>query len=191
MSELLQRWRDRASTTADPRVRRAYMTCVEDLGSALARSELRERVPAAASSKSEDLADTAHAGGRPYGARIVIVEDDPITRKVYAAALRRAGYDVYAVPDVDDGTLITIDVPLDAAIVDLRLPSGTGFEILHALRSNARVGTVPVIAISSDERGLALARENPDFFAVLAKPVQHGELLRVVGDAVARNGGQR
>jgi DNA-binding response OmpR family regulator len=69
-------------------------------------------------------------------------------------------------------------------ILDLGLPIASGFELLHELRGVERTSKTPVIAISGHDRGIKLAKENPEFFAAMPKPFDPEALVRVVTRAL-------
>jgi DNA-binding response OmpR family regulator len=69
-------------------------------------------------------------------------------------------------------------------ILDLKLPMASGFEVLHELRASRARVEVPVIAVSGHERGLELARSNPEFFAALQKPFDPNDLIGVTRRAL-------
>jgi len=65
--------------------------------------------------------------------RLLIVEDDPALLEVLTRAFERRGYDVHAVPDVAGGCRAAQGVPTDCAVVDLKLPDGSGLKVVEAL----------------------------------------------------------
>ena len=81
--------------------------------------------------------------------RLLLVEDDRHLRKAAAVTLRRAGY---AVTTADDGEqalhAVSAEAP-DLVLLDLIMPKMQGFEVLHALKSNAKTAHIPVIVLSN------------------------------------------
>jgi DNA-binding response OmpR family regulator len=86
---------------------------------------------------------------------VLVVEDDPDCREMICGTLKDAGY---AVLEADDGTkalgiLLTENAPKPAVIVlDLRLPTMSGPELLKVLRSYHRLSQIPVILTSAGPR---------------------------------------
>lgn len=72
----------------------------------------------------------------------------------------------------------------DAIVLDLRLPSASGFEVVHEVRHTLGMRHLPIIATSGDERGVELATANPEFFAVLVKPFAPEVLVDAVDAAL-------
>lgn len=68
-------------------------------------------------------------------ARVLLVEDEDILRRVVARALRRHGYDVVEADSVAtaDVALHGTDARFDVAVLDINLPDLTGWDILRHL----------------------------------------------------------
>jgi len=116
-------------------------------------------------------------------AQVLLVEDDDQAREVFATALRLTGYHVRTASDGLAGLRVLEAFHPDVVIVDLLLPIATGFDVLTELRAAPRTQHTPVIAISGNDRGLKLARSNPEFFATIQKPFDAETLVRVVDRA--------
>jgi len=120
----------------------------------------------------------------PSRTKVLLVEDDDATCTLYATALRMEGFVVRTAAD-GLAALQTLEVfDPDVVILDLKLPIASGFEVLHELRASRPSLSLPVIAVSGNERGLALARKNPEFYAALQKPFDPNDLIGVTRRAV-------
>jgi DNA-binding response OmpR family regulator len=111
--------------------------------------------------------------------RILIVEDDPSTRRVLHQIFAHRGWDVRPTASVAEAISEATDAP-DYAIIDLMLPNGDGEQILELLqRSHAKTRTVVVTAVADPERMNAVqSRFNPA--AILVKPVNLDQLLCIL-----------
>ncbi|WP_320776001.1 fused response regulator/phosphatase [Streptomyces sp. CRN 30] len=117
-------------------------------------------------------------------ARILVVDDAPTNRYVLATTLRRAGHEV---TEAEDGTsaleLLAGAGPLpEIAIVDVRLPDMTGFEVCEHIKNDPATAAIPVINISASaitvgDRAQGLYRGAD---AYLVEPVAPDELLATV-----------
>ena len=116
--------------------------------------------------------------------QVLLVEDDDAAREMFAAALRLAGYHVRTASDGVSGLRVVEFFDPDVIVLDLGLPAATGFEVLHELRSDPRTRRTPVIAMSGHDRGVRLARANPEFFAILPKPFDPDALVQIVARAL-------
>jgi len=114
-------------------------------------------------------------------ATILVVEDNPITRKMFRVALETAGYHVEEAGDGREALESAQRNPPALILQDLRLPDMTGFELAERLRALPQAADAPIIAVSgmlsgAEESGMATAR----FHDFLAKPVEPSRLLQVV-----------
>jgi CheY-like chemotaxis protein len=111
---------------------------------------------------------------------VLLVEDDEAAREMLATALRLIGFQVRASADGVGALRLLESFDPDVIVLDLGLPVASGFEILHELRAASQTRHTPVIAISGHDRGVRLARANPDFFATIAKPFDPERLISIV-----------
>jgi PAS domain S-box-containing protein len=113
-------------------------------------------------------------------ATILLVEDNPITRKMVWFALHSAGYDVREAPD-GRTALNLVEPPPDLVLQDLLLPDMDGFELVQQLRSRPGMEAVPILAVSGFLSGLEQARRlHVGFTDYLFKPVEPDHLLATV-----------
>ena len=92
-------------------------------------------------------------GPPPAPVRVLISDDDPIARRFLESAVSRAGYEVTAVPGVDEAWQILSalgDVPT-VAILDWMMPGLTGVELCEKVR--AATPQVPLYLIVLTSRG--------------------------------------
>jgi two-component system, OmpR family, response regulator len=120
------------------------------------------------------------------GTKVLIVDDDPGSRELLTEVLSADGYFVSAVAD---GAAARDELAKDGAyeivIADLRMPNGSGLDLLKDLRSRNHGQNLILMSsfMSGQEREQALelgAR------ALLEKPFQLSELLEVVGELANR-----
>jgi len=82
--------------------------------------------------------------------RVLVVEDDKITRVSLADALVREGFVTEAVEDGDKGVERARTGQYDAVITDLRLPGPSGIEVLQAARrANPRCEVIVITAFAT------------------------------------------
>ncbi|MBI2394718.1 MAG: response regulator [Deltaproteobacteria bacterium] len=116
--------------------------------------------------------------------RVVLAEDDDDLREVLAETLTAEGYDVAAVSDGLEARRLLRDHPApDLLIIDLRMPSLTGWELRLEQRSDPELEGIPVIAMSADRSAQAAAI---DADAFLAKPFTVAAFLDLVRAVLAR-----
>jgi CheY-like chemotaxis protein len=117
---------------------------------------------------------------------ILVVEDDPRSRRLLRDVL---GFHGYRVQEVDSGedALAAIAVERPAAVLlDIQLPGISGFDVLARLRADQSLAGVPVVAVTAsvmehDRKRIMAA----GFDHYLPKPVDLDQLLRLVAEMVA------
>ena len=112
-------------------------------------------------------------------AHILVVDDDPMSRKLLGMNLRDAGYSVTCAEDaVAAGHCVVERLP-DLVIADFRMPYMNGDEFVAALRADSSIPDLPVIFITSVENRPLIAGKTFGF-PLLTKPLQAEELLAIV-----------
>lgn len=125
------------------------------------------------------------------GARILLVEDEPMIRSVVADLLRAKGYDVQEAGDGESAierfdAALEQGAPLALAILDLTLPGEiSGQQALQHFRS--RQADLPVIIASgyADEAEMQ-ALCSDESTRLLPKPYNMGDLLSLVADMLSK-----
>jgi two-component system response regulator MprA len=81
--------------------------------------------------------------------RVLIVDDDPITRDVLRKSLDDAGYTTACAGNGWEGLLALDGERADLVILDVMMPGMDGPTFLKIVRNGARLREVPVIVISA------------------------------------------
>jgi two-component system, cell cycle response regulator DivK len=81
--------------------------------------------------------------------RILVVEDNPLNRKLLRDVLQIAGYDVVEAHSGEDGLRVAQQDPPDLVLMDLQLPGIDGTETLRRLRQGCLGSEVPVVAVTA------------------------------------------
>ncbi len=144
--------------------------------------------------------------------RLLVVEDNPVNRKVLLRQLERLGYRADAVADGMEALVVLRAVPYDAVLMDCQMPEMDGYEATRRIREMERrrrdqvermlpgiAGTAPertiIIAITAHalqgDREKCLEAGMDDY---IAKPVRAEELQAVLErwlgrSAAAEDGG--
>jgi two-component system cell cycle sensor histidine kinase/response regulator CckA len=130
------------------------------------------------------LADSASTTARP-GARILLVDDEDVVRRVTASALRRFGYSVVDAPHGEAGIRLAQEQSgtLDLLLTDMVMSGASGFEVASAFRAH-NPGR-PVIFTSGYSDNATLARIEREGGLFLVKPYDLDSLASVVRTALA------
>ncbi len=124
--------------------------------------------------------------------QILIVEDKATSRELLRTVLEQQGYDVVEAADGEEALQQLQEVMPDLILLDLQLPIRNGYEVLQAIRADARLAALPVIALTASamqgDREKALAA---GFTGYIAKPVGLSQLRdevdRLLGNKVGRS----
>jgi DNA-binding response OmpR family regulator len=108
--------------------------------------------------------------------RLLIVEDDVLTRSLLKGTLEQAGYEIIAVADGPDALRYVERRGLPhLVLVDLHLPTMNGFELSAHLK---RMGDVPIIILSGDDDENNIVRGISEYAEdYMIKPVAPRELV--------------
>lgn len=119
---------------------------------------------------------------------LLVVDDDPELCTLLTLRLEAQGYTVSTAGTVRRA-IQALDLRWDAVLVDLRLPDGTGLDVVKALRE--RAPDVPAIVLTAHGT-IASAVEAMQLgaFGFLTKPFHDHELLEKIAQAV-ENGALR
>jgi diguanylate cyclase (GGDEF)-like protein len=122
-------------------------------------------------------------------ARILVVDDNAINRKLVVALLQYEGHSTFEATDGVQGlALASAELP-QLIITDILMPSMDGYEFVRHLRSDPQLAPTAVIfhtAHYHDREAQKLA-QGCQVEHVLAKPCEPAELLRVVALALAKS----
>lgn len=123
---------------------------------------------------------------------VLIADRDPDTREILRLALSRAGYRPIAVSDGAAALAVLEGAPVRLVISELYLPCADERCLVRAIRQQAALDAVRVIAyttrVSAEDREWA-QRQRCDLF--LPKPTNVNELIEHVRSVLRRTGRRR
>ncbi len=116
---------------------------------------------------------------------LLVVDDEPDLRTLYELTLLREGYDVETAGTVEDAWLHLKDRTYSAVITDMRLPDGTGLDLLRRLEeSGRREKAIVITAYGSAENAVEALKAGA--YDYLTKPVDLKQFRAVVASALGR-----
>ncbi|MCB1740047.1 MAG: response regulator [Gammaproteobacteria bacterium] len=143
-------------------------------------SRLVDHLPAATASRNGAAAAECH--------HILLVEDNPINRRVISMMLERGGHRVTVAEDGDEGLERLLEERFDLAIVDMQMPNLGGLEVMQQFRFGAGLGNRMPFIVLSGNATLDAKREceaaGADEF--ITKPIEATALLDSVSVVMAR-----
>lgn len=122
---------------------------------------------------------------RPQGLRILIVEDDPNSRWVLCALMRRLGYDCQVAVDGQEALLMVASFKPQAILMDLMMPVLDGLETTRRLKADATTRGIPILALTGNSTPIGeRAARSAGCDDFLTKPVVFNDLLKRLHDQV-------
>lgn len=119
--------------------------------------------------------------------RIIIVEDETAISKLIVYVLQNACYNVEAYTDGGEALEAIVKAPPDLVLLDLMLPTMSGFEILTHLKQNESLKRIPVVVLTC--RGQDEDKEKAFKLGVqeyMTKPFSPTGLVSVITAVVSR-----
>jgi two-component system sensor histidine kinase/response regulator len=124
-------------------------------------------------------------GSRLRGARILLAEDNEINQQIAVELLQGAGASVRVANNGREAVELlaaSIPPPFDLVLMDLQMPEMDGYQATTKLRSDARLASLPIIAMTAhatiEERQRCLAAGMNDH---VSKPIDPEALFETVG----------
>jgi len=118
-----------------------------------------------------------HAVSAQRRPTVLVVEDSDETSFLLRTVLTRKGYRVVEAWDGKQAIEVAESEELDLILLDLQLPRLNGLGVIHRLRQNPKLETVPIVIITGQDpekyRSSAIAEGCDDF---LMKPIDFDRL---------------
>jgi CheY-like chemotaxis protein len=120
--------------------------------------------------------------------RILLVEDNEISRDILTRRLRKSGYQILFAADGVEALAAAAREHPDLILMDMSLPGIDGWETTAELRRRPDVAAIPVIALTAHtlpgdrERALAAGCDEYE-----SKPVELAQLIEKIETLLARN----
>lgn len=112
--------------------------------------------------------------------KILLVEDERMTRIALTGTLRKEGHEVLPCPDGHTAIAALDNNKFDVVLTDLNLPGPDGIEILrHAVQKNPDIKVIIMTAYASTETAVEALRIGA--YDYLTKPFQPDEVLARIG----------
>ena len=119
--------------------------------------------------------------------RVLIVEDNPITRKMVRLTLLAEGHEVLEAPDGKTARDIVARDPVDLILLDLMLPDASGVDLVKEFRTLPTTAEIPIICFSGFiSRAEETSVADAGFTDFLIKPVEPSKLALMVRNYLPR-----
>lgn len=119
-------------------------------------------------------------GGAPP---ILVVDDNPVNRKVAALFVQRHGYDVEVAASGAQALEMMAAGPYSLVLMDCQMPGMDGYVTAAAIRGRYPIPRVPIIAVTADAGVDVRARDVDGVMDdIIEKPIS----LEQLGDVIRR-----
>lgn len=119
-------------------------------------------------------------------ASVLVVDDDRVVSHLVSSLLREKGYKVLTAFDAVQGLMQAKRTPpVDAIVLDINMPGGSGEDTLRKIKMSTHTQDIPVIILSGsiDAAGQERVRSQ-GAAAVLSKPLVPEELFLALAAAL-------
>ena len=116
-------------------------------------------------------------------ARILVVDDSIVVRRMLGLILERAGHEVTFAVDGQEGLRAAAGLGPDLLITDLEMPLLDGIGLVRALRADQALAAIPVVLLTaSGEEAHHRAADDVEVDGFATKPIRSNELVELVGE---------
>lgn len=114
----------------------------------------------------------------PTRRHLLVIDDEPHIGLLLRPHLERLGYRVSLARSLAEARAVLQDrhAPLDAMLLDLHLPDGSGLDLLRELRATAATRRLPVIVLTAEGDERVLGEVEDLGAALLTKPFSPSKL---------------
>lgn len=118
-------------------------------------------------------------------ATILLIEDSPTDRAVFTQWLERAGHNVLAADNAEDGLQMAREQRPGLVLMDVVLPGMSGFQATRALARDEATRQIPVLIVSTKsmdtDKAWGLRQGAVDY---IVKPPREDELIARINELV-------
>jgi two-component system, cell cycle response regulator DivK len=119
--------------------------------------------------------------GKNERPRVLLVDDYPDAREMYAEYLEYSGFEVIAAENGIEALQRAIDAPPDIILMDLSLPVMDGWEATRRLKADKRTASIPVVALTGHAlAGISEGAKKAGCDAFVTKPCLPEDLVKEI-----------
>ena len=182
---MIEKMRD-AITNVTPKVTMSFGVAAAYPSAEFTPQGLQERADEALL-KAKKSGPSSIEGDGTSGAEIMVIEDEPLTRRLMEQILGNAGYAVRSAPDGESGYTMAMARPPALVLLDIGLPGKSGFKIAEMFRDNPATRGIKLVAMTARrswaDYDTAFAS---GIVAYLEKPVDAKALVKVIEETLQK-----
>lgn len=136
--------------------------------------------------------DDERVPGDVTGARVLIIDDNPVNRDILLEQLRSWGFDCAAAESGAVGLAFLdracqLGASVDCIILDYQMPGMNGADVARAIAGDSRLSTIPVVLLTSvDQVDFARLIIDYGIAAHLTKPARSAVLLGTIVSTIQK-----
>jgi CheY-like chemotaxis protein len=121
-------------------------------------------------------------------ATILVADDDPSNRLLLATILEARQHVVLEAAAGEEALALAVQQRLDLVVLDLHMPGIHGADLVRRLRAHPATAALKIVVSTATSPSAALERfaEDEQLAAILPKPCEPEEIIRIIDDALAR-----
>ncbi|MGE0500195.1 MAG: ATP-binding protein [Rhizobiaceae bacterium] len=125
------------------------------------------------------------------GARLLVVDDNPINRDIVVEMAAGWGFDCCAVESGGVALKLlsrasALGCPVEIVVLDYQMPGMNGAEVLRAMEAESAIAGTPVVLLTSVDHRVAIRElKSSGAGAILTKPVRSQLLLATIAEQLA------
>jgi DNA-binding response OmpR family regulator len=121
------------------------------------------------------------------GARILVVDDDPVILRLIEVNLDLEGFEVVTAERGEDAIAKARETSPDLILLDLMMPEMSGWEIAERLREDDKAGMIPLVFLSARTQDEDRRRgEDLGVAGYVTKPFDPADLVATIRKLTAR-----
>jgi two-component system cell cycle response regulator DivK len=114
------------------------------------------------------------------GKKVLVVEDDDVTRELMEMALQRRGYEVITAEDGLSGYEKAVAARPDLIVTDISMPGADGVHLVRRVRDTPEIAHVPILVTTGFGTGSATLSLSQGATAYEPKPLDAESFLSTV-----------
>lgn len=115
----------------------------------------------------------------PTSGVVLYVEDDPACVKVMSAAMAlRPGITLLTAGTVESGLALIRSTDVDAILLDIGLPDGSGWDLLRTIREDTETASIPAVVVTAGHGLVPNGAVGPEH--VMTKPLDIGVCIETL-----------
>src|SRR5215470_13105840 len=126
-------------------------------------------------------ADTSKSDAKAERPRVLLVDDYPDAREMYAEYLEFSGFEVVEAENGMEALQRAVETAPDIILMDLSLPVMDGWEATRRLKADKRTAPIPVVALTGHAlAGISEGAKKAGCDAFVTKPCLPEDLVKEI-----------